>query len=325
MPGEIKGLLKKSYDFTKNEEDKLFKSAALPELITENFDLEQIWQQLELQNNEVLDQSVLTVSRVLTGKNSLLFNDFEKEIKESNAVDNKNEETEKSDESESSDSENSDNNELNAKDIEESDDEQSLHESDESQGENEPKKSKNKKKSVVDDKFFKLQEMENFLNAEESKLGDIKVEKDAESSSESEDEGSIDLFKQDSDDEKEEKEKQKLNNPRYKDFFREQNTEAKKPKRNKFFENEYEDDNEVNGSEEEGENQDESEELPKSSLQLREERLKRKIEHIEEKAISEKPWQLKGEVTAEDRPPNSLLEEIVDFELTTRPGKIYSY
>lgn len=58
----------------------------------------------------------------------------------------------------------------------------------------------------------------------------------------------------------------------------------------------------------------------KSSLELRQERLKTKIQSLEENLISEKPWQMKGEVSATKRPQNSLLEEVVEFDLTTRPG-----
>lgn len=58
----------------------------------------------------------------------------------------------------------------------------------------------------------------------------------------------------------------------------------------------------------------------KSSFEQRQERLGRVIEKLEEEALSEKPWQLKGEVTAGSRPQNSLLEEAVDFDLSVRPG-----
>ena len=41
---------------------------------------------------------------------------------------------------------------------------------------------------------------------------------------------------------------------------------------------------------------------------------------MEEVAVQEKPWQLKGEASAAIRPENSLLQEDVDFEHTTRQG-----
>jgi U3 small nucleolar RNA-associated protein MPP10 len=49
-------------------------------------------------------------------------------------------------------------------------------------------------------------------------------------------------------------------------------------------------------------------------------RLPRLIEKLEKKALEEKPWQLKGEASAKTRPENSLLEEYLEFDVTTRPG-----
>lgn len=41
---------------------------------------------------------------------------------------------------------------------------------------------------------------------------------------------------------------------------------------------------------------------------------RKKIEALEQQILSEKPWQLKGEVSARFRPINSLLYEDVDFQ-----------
>lgn len=63
-----------------------------------------------------------------------------------------------------------------------------------------------------------------------------------------------------------------------------------------------------------------------SSLEMRSERLQKRIAKLEEEAVSDdKPWALKGEVTAKDRPQNSLLEETVEFDVCTRPGKFKMY
>jgi len=46
--------------------------------------------------------------------------------------------------------------------------------------------------------------------------------------------------------------------------------------------------------------------------------LKKQIKHLEEKSIADKPWQLTGEVTSQQRPVNSLLEEVFTFDHMTR-------
>lgn len=49
--------------------------------------------------------------------------------------------------------------------------------------------------------------------------------------------------------------------------------------------------------------------------------MSKKIDELEKAALGEKPWQLSGEVTAQARPENSMLEEDVEFEQTSRMGK----
>lgn len=49
---------------------------------------------------------------------------------------------------------------------------------------------------------------------------------------------------------------------------------------------------------------------------------KKKIAQIEEQLLGQKPWQLKGEVSARDRPLNSLLFEDVKYEQQIKPPKI---
>ncbi|KAF6738092.1 U3 small nucleolar ribonucleoprotein MPP10 [Oryzias melastigma] len=56
----------------------------------------------------------------------------------------------------------------------------------------------------------------------------------------------------------------------------------------------------------------------KSSFEKRQEKMSQKIEELENAALAEKPWQLLGEVTAQTRPENSMLEEDVEFEQASR-------
>ncbi|KAJ8934519.1 hypothetical protein NQ314_013302 [Rhamnusium bicolor] len=300
ISSRIKTNLKQTYDFSKSEE-KNITSYALPELIIKNFDLEQIWQQIELQNDTLLAKSIANTSKLIVKKDDLLFTNLKEKMHCSEH--NEDEEINTSfgevdvniDERNTLGSENeSDEIDLNDKNCDD----------DWDQSNSDDKGREFEKKSVVDDEFFKLEEMEHFLNTEEKKMQNLNMNGNDSEGSESDEEHSIDLFEDDSDAEDE-----KLKTAKFKDFF--VAADDKKPKRNKFLEDiDDELDDPVNNNE------------VKSSLEARQERLKKKIEIIEQTAIGEKPWQLKGEITAAGRPQNSLLEEIVEFDLTSKPAPV---
>lgn len=44
----------------------------------------------------------------------------------------------------------------------------------------------------------------------------------------------------------------------------------------------------------------------------------KEMERLEEKMISDKPWQLKGEISSKNRPKDSLLNEVLDFDLARK-------
>lgn len=71
----------------------------------------------------------------------------------------------------------------------------------------------------------------------------------------------------------------------------------------------------------EDEDSDEDERV-QSSFEKQQERLRRTISKLEEENIGEKPWMLRGEVTAKSRPMNSLLEQDVDFEHASRAAPL---
>lgn len=349
---DIKDLVKSLYDYTKTQEkvDKKVKKSALTELIVQGFDEEQVWQQIELQNSECWDQLVWDVSNCISTKIDLKF-----PVTIANN---------------------------NTNGVEESGDEYPMSEDEQPDLERETKSKVKKlkkntslasnrikskgKPSVVDDQFFKLQELEKFLIHEEKKGG--KAGSDSEES--------INMFEDIDDEDSEDEEGGK--EAMYNDFFSQDGEEENEQGErynddDEYLENEEneaenEEDDEV-ADEEEQENEvtednDESEEsdqeIPKknekkvrfaeadkssdddsedsdagqvvqsnkkadekkSEFEMRQERLKKQIEKLEERTLSDAPWQLKGEVDALKRPQNSLLEEVVDFDLTTRPAPI---
>ncbi|XP_026753425.3 U3 small nucleolar ribonucleoprotein protein MPP10 [Galleria mellonella] len=311
---DIKNLVKSLYDFTKSQEgrSKGKKKSALRKLIIQDFDEEQVWQQIELQNTECCEKLVWEVANVVSNKDGLL---FPVEVQR----DSKEEKIENDSENESMDHESVDTEENEQPDFEE------------------PKKmlksNKNKtKQSIVDDNFFKLRDMENFLiNEEKRDSSKGKKDKTAES-----DEESIDLFEDIDDEDLDEEDGGK--DMMYSDFFDGQDEEqddinddanaesdesslvenSKKIAADSTDDDNDESDNEAAEKIVNGKLDNER----KSEFEQRQQRLQQTITRLEEKTLREAPWQLKGEVDASKRPQNSLLEEVVDFDLTSRPPPI---
>ncbi|KAI5639029.1 mpp10 protein domain-containing protein [Phthorimaea operculella] len=217
---------------------------------------------------------------------------------------------------------------------------------DNSESEKHPKKKKAQKQtfksSIVDDQFFKLKQMEQFLLKEEK--GDGKAEAGS-------DDESIDMFEDmDSEGDEEEGGKEMM----YNDFFDEQegnenqenhqddnddesdedqdmpeeNQPKKTDKKKVKFAGLSSDDNSDSDDSETAEAKEELKNLQplpnekKSDFELRQQRLQQTIARLEQKNLNEAPWQLKGEVDATRRPQNSLLQEVVDFDLTSRPAPV---
>jgi len=112
----------------------------------------------------------------------------------------------------------------------------------------------------------------------------------------------------------------------YQEFFEKQTNITRKTTKSKKsvrfeMDEEISEDTEDNEEDTNEPNENNNEHL--STLEMRSERINKRIAKLEEEAISDnKPWALKGEVAAKDRPQNSLLEEAVEFDVCTRPGKI---
>ncbi|OWR41895.1 U3 small nucleolar ribonucleoprotein MPP10 [Danaus plexippus plexippus] len=308
IQGDIRNLVKSIYDLTKSQESSNKKKKALSSMIVSDCDEEQIWQQIELQNSERWDELVWDVANSVSSKNDLTFPlEFPEEKDEE---DIKNED-----------------------DVMSEEEHQEVEQSNVKVAKTKP----SKKQSIVDDDFFKLQDMENFLLKEEKMEGKNKKSED--------DEDSIDMF-EDIDSEGSDEEGGK--DVKYYDFFNEDNesgqedndeedddeheenndykTEPKEHKKSdkkvRFLEPDSESGDSEDSEEQKSKHINGSDKENKSEFELRQERLQKHISRLEEKSINEAPWQLKGEVDAMKRPQNSLLEEVLDFDLTTRPPPV---
>ncbi|XP_065915819.1 U3 small nucleolar ribonucleoprotein protein MPP10-like [Dysidea avara] len=57
---------------------------------------------------------------------------------------------------------------------------------------------------------------------------------------------------------------------------------------------------------------------PQSTHVKQQQKLKKLIKNLEGESVTDKPWQLTGEITSQHRPANSLLEEVFTFDHMTR-------
>ncbi|XP_031472305.1 U3 small nucleolar ribonucleoprotein protein MPP10 isoform X2 [Phasianus colchicus] len=369
LAADFRTLTKTLYDLNKALGSSVVRGSPLKELVIENFDEEQIWQQLELQNNAVLDVFKKSVAQCTNDKDLCLISDQEDDGSDAEASSDS--EVEDMIEAETEQESAYTEHKTEAKEkkskpresvIEKYSDDDSDVDFDIEALEQETKTAKKTavkktgRKSIVDDKFFKLAEMEAFLEHVEKENGER----------EEEDEDDIDYFEDIiSDDEEEEFEETKVRPVKssrdltYKDFFDPvddnddlaandaedyENEEADSAieKESEESMSEAEDINEA--VMENMRNKKVSFSLPddsetedatdmqlergidlsevKSSFEKRQEKMSEKIKSLEEELLEEKPWQLRGEVTGHKRPENSLLEETVLFDHAVRMAPV---
>ncbi|XP_037688792.1 U3 small nucleolar ribonucleoprotein protein MPP10 [Choloepus didactylus] len=382
LASNFTSLTKVLYDFHKIlANNSRIQGSPLKKLIIENFDDEQIWQQLELQNEPVLQYFQDTVRETTKDENISLLPENEEECEEDGSemdVDGQEDPEQDLEEEEVSDLGGDD-----LKGVERAknsgkfdlrtspafSDEDSDRDFDISRLEQQSKvqnkvPGKPREKSIVDDKFFKLSEMETFLE---------KIEKEEEQKGDDEEE-EVDLFEDvDSDEDEGElfgNQKLKLGkssrNLKYKDFFDpvesdedvasdhdELDSDEEEEEINEKDEeegiSESDEDNDLEESEDRKKHKeglkrvtfalpdDEDEEDTKdrnilnvkrgsdevkSSFEQRQEKMNEKIASLEKELLEKKPWQLQGEVTAQKRPENSLLEETLHFDHAVRMAPV---
>ncbi|XP_046855402.1 U3 small nucleolar ribonucleoprotein protein MPP10-like isoform X2 [Xenia sp. Carnegie-2017] len=175
--------------------------------------------------------------------------------------------------------------------------------------------------SVVDDTFFKLDEMERFLES--------KYAGDGEMSDEDDDEENVDYFMDVNESKGLSKDKSNaIENIMYSDLFdypEDLNTKLGDDKK---------DDNEKHILEKVAKHNDNERDTnklnednfndgrSKSTLEKQQEKVKKQIAALEQSNIATKSWQLSGETSASVRPQNSLLEEVLQFDHTMAPAPV---
>uniref|UniRef100_A0A2K6SSZ0 M-phase phosphoprotein 10 n=1 Tax=Saimiri boliviensis boliviensis TaxID=39432 RepID=A0A2K6SSZ0_SAIBB len=384
LASKFTSLTKVLYDFNKILENGRIHGSPLQKLVIENFDDEQIWQQLELQNEPILQYFQNAVSEAINDEDiSLLPESEEQECEEDGS------EIEADDQEDLEDLEEEEVSDM-------GDDDPEVGERPKNSSKFDPRKSpvfsdedsdldfdigkleqeskvqnkgrgKPREKSIVDDKFFKLSEMEAYLENIEKEEEERKDDNDDE-------EEDIDFFEDIDSDEDESillgskklKSGKSSRNLKYKDFFdpvesdeditsvNDDELDSKKEDDEIAEEaaelsiSETDEDDDLEESEDSKQHKESlkrvtfalpddektedtgvlngkkhSDEV-KSSFEKRQEKMNEKIASLEKELLEKKPWQLQGEVTAQKRPENSLLEETLHFDHAVRMGTVLS-
>ncbi|XP_058446907.1 U3 small nucleolar ribonucleoprotein protein MPP10 [Malaya genurostris] len=343
---KIKMLVKSLYDHSQSFDHGAGIKSYLDQLVVEEMDAEQIWQQLELRNEYLLNEDLSRTSQLL----SMGSKRMQLVFKKTEAVD-------------------SSSNGACDPHVNRSADSSSEEES--HQENNSPKvktRVRKGKRSIVDDQFFKLEDMAKFLDEEDEremrkqsgkpdkdslieidyfssnagendlsdgdgiKYSDFFDDDDGDSGNGHETNDTAEEESSDNDDDKADESSEAENNPNNASGDENSEDEVERNRRLRYeLYNSAEDfvekknkmpsipEPEPVQSEQETEEQENG---PKSSFELRQEKLHKRIQKMEDQLLQDKPWQLKGEISADTRPQNSLLEEILEFESTTRPAPV---
>ncbi|CAI0547354.1 unnamed protein product [Linum tenue] len=302
------------------------------ELLVDNFDAEQIWQQIDL------------LTQPLVGSIRRRVKHWEKNPEEiENLLPKVAEEGKKVSERKKVEELNDDGDMDMDMDMDMEDDEEMDVDNDGEQdgGKDKGDQSEEEEKGGgIEDKFLKIKELQEHLEDEEArhygldpkkkskkKSGSKKLKDEDEDSEENEEEEEeeedeeLDLFAGGDDEEDE------MGNARYEDFFgkRKESSEKKARYKDELGEDSSSDEDEgeeelSSDDEEKDENANEVDKPKVLSTHEKEvQKIKSEIEKMEKANLDPKTWTMQGEVTAANRPKNSALEVDLDFEHNVRP------
>ncbi|KAH9163364.1 hypothetical protein LEN26_000534, partial [Aphanomyces euteiches] len=291
-------------------------------LYVDGFDADQIWEQLKLKNEPLAKDIARHVKKFSKNSSDLSFfadatsAEEQDEDESDQAGSDEDEKEEPVDELEDED----------AKDVSDHDDEddEDIAEQEEKEQLKKPSKKRKRPADELEDGFFDWDEMERAAEEEEMDESDD----DGEDLEEDEEDDGDDEKALDDDFEDEDDDGINEKTATYKDLFDEPNTEDDGDE----DEEEDEDDNHDQPAKQsalkrklpltEDEEEDLAERGILSTHQRRVSHLQQQIESLEEEALGDKPWVLKGEVKASARPENSLLEATLEYDRPTKVAPI---
>ncbi|KAJ0404023.1 hypothetical protein ATCC90586_001321 [Pythium insidiosum] len=310
----------------------------LDQLYIEGFDADQIWEQLRLQNAPLLDELTQRIRAFSKQPEAIRLFPSDDANEDAAVSDEEQEDGDDSEQQADSDDdaeeeENEDgasDDEINGDDSDENDEVQKK-----TAKKSKAKKSKGKKaRDVAEDGFFDWEEMDRI--AEEEEMSEDDEDEEGMGDGDMDDDEMLDEEEDDDDEEEDDMDDEEATNMKYGDFFEDPNEAAEEGDDDEEEEEEEEEEDEDDGEEQE----DDAEEYPSiqrqqpeedvdeddlaergimSSHERQRQRLQKEIKQLEEEALSDKPWLLKGEVKSGARPENSLLEAVLDYD---RPVKV---
>lgn len=280
-------MCKTIYDITKlSNSCSRLEHDPLPKLIIENFDNEQVWQEIDMFNNVEILHLLKTMNRLATKNND---EDIQRDERGNEDVVESNDESEEEDlDIRQVDEEREDSEEETGFVFEETDE-------DFVDVEQYPELYK---RTEVDDEFFSLRKMESVLDDQEREVEGVSKDTDDE----------IDYFEDVPSDEDGSRKSRHLE---YVDYFeppsKTSQEDPSKVKKSVHFQEDYNVD------------RTDAAKAKLSSYEKSRDKIDKKIEIIH-KNMLDKTWQMQGEVKAGQRPENSLLEENLTFDQVTRPA-----
>ncbi|CDH50853.1 mpp10 protein [Lichtheimia corymbifera JMRC:FSU:9682] len=330
-------MAKHFYDTAKQHETMEF--SPFPELLTEGFETEQIWEEIASQNEPFLHYAKSTVKEY-SRKRKRSEIEYDEQEDDDASISGQSMELEHDDDVHEEEDEeeydemleNDDDNEA-LQQFDEDEDDEDLEEQveDEEEEDIEEEEPSSTKRSEVDDDFFNLDKFNKWTEDQEEL--DMMSDRD-----EDEDDIDYDEDLEEVDDEDEDDDALvDASEMTFKDFFlapAKRRGGAKPEKKKVQFADEEpsndEDEADVMDEDDDEEqepktrslfedDEEEEEDNTTSAHEKRLERIQEQIEQFEQENIQDKHWTLKGETDAKARPVNSLLEEDLEFEQSVKP------